>query len=101
MKRMHKIFALVLSFALLCSLPLAAHAQNSEGNILQFHNGSFKILILADLQDTDTPQKETIALMTAALDQTQPDLVVLLGVSRSRSCSATTTTRGFAATRSE
>lgn len=79
MKRMHKIFALVLSFALLCSLPLAAHAQNSEGNILQFHNGSFKILILADLQDTDTPQKETITLMTAALDQTQPDLVVLLG----------------------
>ena len=47
---------------------------------LQFdENGEFKILIVADTQDIDKPQKETIALLEAELDAAQPDLVVFLG----------------------
>ncbi len=79
MKTIHKLLAIFLCLGLICSLPFAAYAQDTEGNPLQFHDGKFKILVLADLQDTDTPQKETTAIMTAALDQTDPDLVVLLG----------------------
>ena len=91
---------------------------------MQFHDGKFKILLLADIQDTDTPRRPTKDLLCAALDKTKPDLAVLLGDNtggnwprvdvrrtqkavdavarelynrgRLRSCSATTTTRGFA-----
>ena len=51
-----------------------------RSSALQFdENGEFKILIVADTQDIDKPQKETIALLEAELDAAQPDLVVFLG----------------------
>ena len=46
---------------------------------MQFNDGKFKILLLADVQDTDTPRRPTKDLLCAALDQTKPDLAVLLG----------------------
>ena len=46
---------------------------------MQFHDGKFKILLLADIQDTDTPRRPTKDLLCAALDKTKPDLAVLLG----------------------
>lgn len=46
---------------------------------MQFHDGKFKILILADIQDTDTPRRPTHDLLCAALDRAKPDLAVLLG----------------------
>ena len=73
-----KAVAALISILLLCNilfLPCAAQ----EAQPLQFHNGKFKILILSDVQDTDTPQRETTALLEAALDEAKPDLVVLLG----------------------
>lgn len=42
-------------------------------------NGKFKILAIADSQDTDQPQKESIDMLCNALDTVKPDLVVLLG----------------------
>lgn len=75
---MKLIGALLSVLLLLSTLSLCAFAETEEKE-LQFHNGKFKILILSDIQDTDTPQKETTALVEAALDSTQPDLVVLLG----------------------
>ena len=58
-----------------------AHSfRGRRGPALQFdENGEFKILIVADTQDIDKPQKETIALLEAELDAAQPDLVVFLG----------------------
>lgn len=50
-----------------------------SGAPLQFKNGKFKILILSDIQDTDTPQKETTDLINAAIDATQPDFIALTG----------------------
>lgn len=78
-KRIRKCISLLLAALLLCALPMAASAQATEVGPLQFHDGTFKILVLADLQDTNEPQKETLAILNAALDQTAPDLVILLG----------------------
>lgn len=75
---MQLLGALLGALLLLRTLSLCAFAETEEKD-LQFHNGKFKILILSDVQDTDTPQKETTALLEAALDSTNPDLVVLLG----------------------
>lgn len=80
MRTMRKAFACLLAgILLLCPLMLQVGAAEGEESQLQFHDGKFKILILADIQDTNTPQKETMALMNAAIDQTQPDFIVLLG----------------------
>lgn len=42
-------------------------------------NGEFKILLIADAQDTDEPQKETTDIIKYAIERTAPDLIVLLG----------------------
>lgn len=42
-------------------------------------DGKFKILMVADAQDTDTPQKDTIALYKKAVLVSNPDLVVFAG----------------------
>ena len=42
-------------------------------------NGTFKILILADAQDTDNPQKETTDIIRYSIEKTSPDLIILLG----------------------
>lgn len=47
---------------------------------LKFNSdGKFKILLLADTQDIDKPQKETLAIVDTMLKKQKPDLVVLLG----------------------
>ncbi len=71
MKRM-----LAFLFALLlCAMmsPLLSAAS------LNFSDGEFKILILADPQDTDNPQQAMLDLLNASLDAADPDLVVFLG----------------------
>lgn len=70
---------LALICILLFSTVFAGAAETTEDKKLQFHDGKFKILILSDVQDTNTQQKETTALMNAAIDQTDPDFIVLLG----------------------
>ncbi len=39
----------------------------------------FRVLIVADTQDTDNPQKAMLDLLNASLDRGKPDLVVFLG----------------------
>ncbi len=46
---------------------------------LQFKDNKFKILVIADLQDTNTPQKESTDMLKNSLSLTKPDLVVFLG----------------------
>ena len=78
--------ALALGVAAGCAAPGSALAQGgsapsaaSESTLHFDENGRFKILILSDVQDTNTPQAATTRLLTAALDAAQPDLVVFLG----------------------
>lgn len=42
-------------------------------------NGEFRILAIADAQDTDKPQKETTDIIRYSIERTSPDLIILLG----------------------
>ncbi len=65
--------------ALLSACPAFA-AQSGEGQALHAReDGSFRILLIADTQDTDTPQKLTLDLLNAELSTADADLVILLG----------------------
>lgn len=76
MKACRKIAALALCAVLLVSLMPIVFAADAAPALQFDENGEFKILIVADTQDIDKPQKETIALLEAELDAAQPDLVV-------------------------
>lgn len=79
MKR-NRYIAWLLSAAMLLALPIfPAGAADAQSQRLQFKNGKFKILILSDIQDTNTPQKATADLLNAAIDAAQPDFIVLTG----------------------
>ncbi len=71
--------ALALCAVLLVSLVPAARAAQADGQLQYDEIRQFRILIVADTQDIDKPQKETLALLEAELDAAQPDLVVFLG----------------------
>ena len=79
MKKFRILAALALCAVLLVSLVPAARAAQADGQLQFDENGEFRILIVADTQDIDKPQKEAIALLEAGLDAAQPDLVVFLG----------------------
>ena len=46
---------------------------------LKFKDGSFKIMQIADVQETRTPNPDTIKLIDLALERERPDLVVFTG----------------------
>lgn len=77
---MKKIIAIFISILMAFTTnPISAYALEKSETPLQFKNGEFKILILSDIQDTDTPQKETVDLMNASIDKVNPDFIVLTG----------------------
>ena len=79
MKIYRKLLAAALCCLLLAALFPMALASDSAPALQFDENGAFRILIVADTQDIDKPQKETITLLEAELDVAQPDLVVFLG----------------------
>lgn len=82
MKIHNKIWAFLVTAAVLLSmanLSVFAAEPKTDAKQLQFKNGSFKILVLSDIQDTNTPQKETVDLMNAAIDEAKPDFIALTG----------------------
>lgn len=75
---MKKVLSVVLCVVMLFSL--AATASAAKLPVLQFNdNGEFKILHLADCQDTYPAHKEMITFICETLDTYKPDLVVLGG----------------------
>lgn len=80
MKKFTKCLSFILTAVMLlvCN-PASAFAQEESSSALKFNNGEFKILILSDIQDTDTPQQETVDLMNSAIAYTNPDFIVLNG----------------------
>lgn len=87
MNILKKAAAVLMSCTMLASaaIPSTASAapvqQNKEEAMeLKFNdNGEFKILAIADTQDTDKPQQEMLDILNNTLDDVQPDLVVFLG----------------------
>ncbi|MBQ6862924.1 MAG: metallophosphoesterase family protein [Clostridia bacterium] len=83
MKKTLRRFMSVLLTALLvcaCLAPCASAADLAGTTPLQFNaDGKFKICMFNDLQDKANPDKRTLELVGAVLDQEQPDLVVIAG----------------------
>lgn len=46
---------------------------------LRFKNGKFRIMQIADIQDTEITSPDTVAFIEAALDEAKPDLVIFTG----------------------
>lgn len=82
MKKLKAVLSVFLTALMLFSFSIPAFAdETGDKNMeLKFNSdGKFKILCIADPQDTDKPQKETIEIITKSLDKEKPDLVVFLG----------------------
>ena len=79
MKKWKPFLCAALSALLLADLTAPVYAAGEDA-VLQFdENGEFRILIVADTQDTATPQEATIRLLNAELDAADADLVVFTG----------------------
>ncbi|MCR5098519.1 MAG: metallophosphoesterase [Lachnospiraceae bacterium] len=72
-----KLLALAMTFVFLLTFvtPIQAAGQPLHAR----DDGSFRVLIVADTQDTDKPRKVMLDLLDAELDAADADLVVLLG----------------------
>lgn len=46
---------------------------------MRFHNGKFRVMQVADIQDTQQMSSDTLTFLSAALDEAKPDLVVFTG----------------------
>ncbi len=76
MRRIYLLF-LVLAVLLVDVFCIASAEEMSRFFLDPDH--PFRILIIADPQDIDTPQPAMLFLLNASLDAAQPDLVVFLG----------------------
>lgn len=77
---MKKIIALALVVSMLFSFAVTSFAVSGENDVLRFNkDGTFKILVLADVQDSYPIEDDMIAFINEALDYAQPDLVVFDG----------------------
>ena len=76
-----RLFCLILcAVMLMLCLPAANAEQTPEGAVLTAgEDGSFRVLLIADTQDTDRPQKLMLELLEAELDAADADLVIFLG----------------------
>lgn len=82
MKKFQRLISVLLTLLMMFAFTIPAYADETGDSQMELKfnsDGKFKILAIADAQDTDTPQKETIDMLTNALDETKPDLVVFLG----------------------
>ena len=77
---MKKVISVVLAIAMLFSLVTMSFAGYKDDAKLQFNkNGKFKILCLADVQDSYPMEPAIIQFIKEALDFANPDLVVFVG----------------------
>lgn len=77
---MKKIISILLVVSMLFSLSVTVFAAGTEENVLRFRkDGTFKILVLADVQDVYPIDDAMVAFINEALDYSKPDLVVFDG----------------------
>lgn len=76
MKPIKKFLAVIFALMMVFSTFIITAIADENTKELKFKDGKFKILVLADVQDTDKPQQETVDLMNNVIDKTQPDLEV-------------------------
>ena len=72
---MKKLLTCAAVILLLCALTVPAFARD-----LRFRpDGTFRVLLIADPQDDETPEPDMTPLIKTAIRQTNPDLIVVLG----------------------
>ncbi len=77
---MKKFISILLVVSMLFSLSVTVFAAGTEENVLRFRkDGTFKILVLADVQDVYPIDDAMVAFINEALDYSKPDLVVFDG----------------------
>ena len=78
---MKKAIALITTLALICTLAFTCgFAAGTPEEKMQFKaDGTFKILMLNDWQDTDNYKQKTADFIAAVLDAEQPDLAIFAG----------------------
>ncbi len=93
-----KTLAIILSVLLSLSMfTLCVGAESESADTLKFNeDGSFKIIQVADLQDTENPVKKTNEYLRKIIEDEDPDLIVLTGDNISDSVA-----RGFTDAHSE
>ena len=84
MKKIRKFLALILTMALtVACLPLAVGAVSGAQEPLRFNkDGKFKILVATDIHEDekdDAKSADAMALLTNAIEELKPDLVVFNG----------------------
>ncbi len=79
-KTLKRIISVALCALLLVAVFVPAFAADEDTAALKFgRNGKFKILQVADLQDSEMPYPAMIKALEKILDKSNPDLVVLTG----------------------
>ena len=76
---MRRIYVFVFVIVILLTSVFCTVSAENAATFSIPTNHPFRILIIADPQDTDTPQPAMLSLMNASLDAAEPDLVVFLG----------------------
>ena len=77
---MKKIISILLVISMMLSLSLTVFAAGTEETVLRFRkDGTFKILVLADVQDVYPIDDAMMAFLNESLDYVKPDLVVFDG----------------------
>ena len=78
---MKKVISILLVVSMLFSFAVTSFAAGiGENDVLRFRkDGTFKILVLADVQDGYPMEKAMITFVNEALDYAKPDLVVFCG----------------------
>ena len=84
MKKIRKFLALILTMTLtLACLPMAVGAVSGAQESLRFNkDGKFKILVATDIHEDekdDAKSADALALLTNAIEELKPDLVVFNG----------------------
>lgn len=79
-----KILSVILAVLMMLTVSVPAFAANEAtapaGDALQFgDDGKFQILVLADVQDDNPVNEDTLQYIREALDTVKPDLVVFNG----------------------
>ena len=79
-----KILSVILAALMLLTVSVSAFAAEGDapatGDALQFgKDGKFEILVLADVQDDNPVNEDTLQYIREALDTVKPDLVVFNG----------------------
>ncbi|MBQ3517868.1 MAG: metallophosphoesterase [Clostridia bacterium] len=76
---MKKFTSLLLVFVLLCGLLVFSVGAEEKTQLRFKEDGTFTILQLSDPQDDKNISKELIAFIEKAIEETQPDLIVITG----------------------